>query len=52
VAKNETTNKKFPIVLVILATLLLIAMVIWVFDKRIHRIENSAESGASAVQNR
>jgi hypothetical protein len=39
-------KKKLSIILVILLTILLIAMVIWVFDKRIETIENKMNSTA------
>jgi len=49
VLKNEITNRRTFVVLVILAALALIVVVIWVFDKKIHRIENSVESLAVVV---
>jgi hypothetical protein len=50
--KNEIANKRFPIVLVILAALILIAIVIWVFDKRIHGIENKMENKPGSATTR
>ena len=51
--KNEITNRRVSAVLVIVfAALVLIAIVIWVFDKKIRGLENKAESGASTVQGR
>jgi len=49
VLKNEVTTKRTFVVLVILAALALIVVVIWVFDKKIHRIENSVESTTAIV---
>jgi len=45
VLKNEiTTRRTFVVLGIILTAFVLIAVVIWVFDKRIHRIENMVES--------
>lgn len=45
--KNEITHKRVSIVLVIFIALILIAMVIWMFEKRISQIENGIESPTS-----
>jgi len=45
VLKNEvTTRRAFVVLVIILTVFVLIAVVIWVFDKRIYRIENMVES--------
>jgi len=43
VFKNETTCNRISIALIILMALILIAIVIWEFDKRINGIENRGE---------
>jgi len=49
VFKNEIANSVSIVLVIILAALILIALVIWVFDKRIHLIENRVESAAAIV---
>jgi cbb3-type cytochrome oxidase subunit 3 len=41
--KNETLQKNSSIVLLILLALLLMAIVYWVFEKRIRRIEDKRQ---------
>jgi len=49
VLKNEaTTRRTFIVLVIILAASLLIALVIWVFDKRINRIESQGQNTSSA----
>jgi len=48
VFKNEITNSISIALVIILAALILIAVVIWVFDKRINRIESQGQNTSSA----
>ena len=50
VFKNETTRNRISIMLIILMALILIAIVIWEFDKRINGIENRGESTSYSTE--
>lgn len=51
ILKNKLPSKNGYLMLVILLALLLIAIVFWVFEKRINRIDSKMETATLTISN-